>query len=58
MSLRTFVITYQVVIGVTLVAEFFPYQRFSIAVEYSTIIKIVMACVVIGMSIRLALYTR
>ena len=58
MSRRTFLTIHMVVLALLVISVFFPYQRFNIAIEYSTVIRIIMGAVVIGMGIRLALYIR
>ena len=58
MSLRTFVIIYVAVVFILVISIFFPYERFNIAIKYSTIITIILGVVAIGMGIRLALYIR
>ncbi|MCK4354113.1 MAG: hypothetical protein KAW83_02555 [Dehalococcoidia bacterium] len=46
-----------VVVVLLVISMFFPYQRFDIAIEYSTIIRIIMAVVVLGMGVRLLVHT-
>jgi len=58
MSRSTFLIIYTAVLVILVISAFFPYQRFNIAIEYSTIIRIIIGVAVIGMGIRLALYIR
>jgi hypothetical protein len=54
MSLRVFRIIFVVVLGITLVASFFPYQRFNVPIEYSTVIRTILAGVVLGMGVKYA----
>ena len=58
MSRSTFLIIYTAVLVILVISAFFPYQRFNIAIKYSTIITIILGVVAIGMGIRLALYIR
>ena len=58
MSYRTFRIIFVCVALMLMISFFSPYERFNIAIEYSTIIRIIIGVAVIGMSIRLALYIR
>ena len=57
MSRRTFLTIHMVVLALLVISVFFPYQRFNIAIEYSTIIRIIMAVVVLGMGVRLLVHT-
>jgi hypothetical protein len=41
-----------------IISLIFPYERFNIAIKYSTIIKIIMGAVAIGVGIRLAFALR
>lgn len=56
MDRRTFEIIYILVVFIVVISSFF-YQRFNIADEYIKIIKIIAAIVVVGMGVRLLLYT-
>lgn len=58
MSLRTFLIIYMAVLALLIISIFFPYQRFNIAIKYSTIIRIILGAVAIGMGVRLAFALR
>lgn len=51
MSQSTFKIIYIALLVILVISVFFPYQRFNIAIKYSTIIRITMGAVVIGMSV-------
>ena len=50
MSHSTFFIIFIAMLVMMIISIFFPYQRFNIDIKYSTIIRIIMGAVVIGMS--------
>ena len=50
MSQSTFRIIMIAVFIMMFISVFFPYRRFNIDIKYSTIIRIIMGAVVIGMS--------
>jgi len=58
MSYRTFRIIFVCVALMLMISFFFPYERFNIAIKYSTIIRIIMGVVALGVGVRLALYIR
>jgi len=47
---RTFLIIHMVVLALLVISLVFPYQRFNIAIKYSTIIRIIMGAVLIAMA--------
>ena len=48
-----------VCVAILLIISFvFPYERFNIAIKYSTTIKIIMGAVAIGVGVRLAFALR
>jgi len=51
MSSNTFDIINMVLLVILVISIFFPYQRFNIAIKYSTIIRITMGAVVIAMAV-------
>lgn len=51
MSHRTVFVIYTMVMIIFVISLFFPYQRFNIAIEYSTIIVRITGIVAIGMSV-------
>ena len=56
MSYRTLRIIFVCVALILMVSFFFPYERFNIAIKYTTIIRIVIAFVALGVGIRLLVY--
>lgn len=52
-AVRIIIVCVAILLIISLV---FPYERFNIAIKYSTIIRIIMGAVAIGMGVRLALY--
>ena len=57
MSFKTFSIISISVMVILIISIVFPYQRFNIADKYVKIIKIIVAIVVIGVTIRYLLYS-
>jgi len=53
MSNTTLGIVNTVVVVSLVISMFFPYQRFGIATEYSTFIRIIMLVVALGVGVRL-----
>jgi hypothetical protein len=56
MSQSTFRIINIVVVVLLVISMFFPYQRFNIAIEHSTIIKIIIGAVAIAVGVRLLIH--
>ena len=56
MSYRTLRIIFVCVVMILMVSFFFPYERFNIAIKYTTIIRIVIAFVALGMGVRLLIH--
>jgi len=56
MSQSTFRIINLLIVVIFVISVFFPYQRFNIAIEYSTIIKIIIGAVAIAVGVRLLLH--
>ncbi|GEM_PF-6919865 len=57
MSFKTFSIILLVVSFIFIISVLFPYQRFNIADKYAKIIKMIVAIVLLGMAVRLLLYS-
>lgn len=57
MSYKTFSIIFILVMVILIISVVFPYQRFNIADKYVKIIKIIVAIVVIGVTVRYLLYS-
>lgn len=58
MPRSNFLIITLVMLIILLISMFVPYQRFNIDIKYATIIKLIIGAVVLGMGIRLLLYSR
>ena len=58
MSRSTFLIITTAMLVILAISLSFPYQRFNIPIEHSTIIRIILGAVVLGMGVRLLLYAR
>ena len=51
MSENTFRIIIMVVVAITVISLFFPYQRFNIADKYVRIVRIIVGAVLLGLSV-------
>lgn len=57
MSFKTFSIIFISVMVILIISVVFPYQRFNIADKYVKFIKVIVAIVVIGVTVRYLLYS-
>ena len=53
MSYRTLIIIFVCAVIVAMISFFFPYERLNIAIKWATIVRIIIACVALGVGIRL-----